>query len=81
MASRDSSVFKKKAQKIEKDLGDKATVVINRDKPGKGNFVVKLGDNTIVELKGLEKPFTALKELKVEDLIEKILTAAEETKP
>ena len=48
---------------------------INKLKPGKGNFIVKVSgvDEPIVELKGMTRPFSALKELDMDEVIAKVL--------
>lgn len=50
---------------------------INKEKPGKGNFVVTIKgtDEPIVSLQGLKRPFPALKALDMEELNSKILEA------
>lgn len=52
---------------------------INKDKPGKGNFIVKVSgvEEPIVELTAMKRPFPALKALDMDDVIEKVLTALE----
>ena len=42
--------FKTRAAKIEKAVGAKAMVEINKEKPGRGNFVVRVDGQVIVEL-------------------------------
>ena len=56
-------------------MGNKAAVEINKEKPGKGNFIVSIAgvDDPIVELTEMKRPFKALKELDMEDVIEKVL--------
>jgi len=58
-------------------VGNKAAVEINKEKPGKGNFIIRISgiDNPIVELKEMKRPFKPLKELDMEDVIEKVLAA------
>ncbi len=50
---------------------------INKTKPGKGNFIVKVSgvDDPIVELKAMKRPFSPLKKLDMDELIEKVLEA------
>jgi len=69
--------FKSRAAKILKGVGSKALVEINKDKPGKGNFVVKVSgtEEPIVELLQMKRPFTSLKALDMEDVIKNILNA------
>ena len=69
--------FKSRSTKIQKGVGSKAKVEINKEKPGKGNFIVKVSgvEEAIVELKGMKRPFKPLKELDMDDVIEKVLAA------
>lgn len=53
-------------------------MVINKDKPGRGNFVVRVGGVAVVELRGLKRPFPALKALDMEEVAAKVLKALEE---
>eukprot|EP00551_Chaetoceros_affinis_P003444 CAMPEP_0203649030 /NCGR_PEP_ID=MMETSP0088-20131115/20714_1 /ASSEMBLY_ACC=CAM_ASM_001087 /TAXON_ID=426623 /ORGANISM="Chaetoceros affinis, Strain CCMP159" /LENGTH=138 /DNA_ID=CAMNT_0050507285 /DNA_START=36 /DNA_END=452 /DNA_ORIENTATION=+ len=71
------AAFKSRAAKIKKAVGNKAAVEINKEKPGKGNFIIRISgiDNPIVELKEMKRPFKPLKELDMEDVIEKVLAA------
>ena len=50
---------------------------INEEKPGKGNFVVRVSgkEEPIVELLGLKRPFPALKALNMDEICEKVLAA------
>ena len=66
---------------MQKAIGTKAIVNINETKPGKGNFVISVGgDNNIIELVGLKRPFPPLKALDMDDVIEQVLKAIEEAK-
>ena len=58
-------------------MGTKATVEINKEKPGKGNFIIRVSgvDEPIIELKGMKRPFPALKALDMDEIIEKVLGA------
>lgn len=69
--------FKSRSAKIQKGVGSKAKVLINKDKPGKGNFIVKVSgvDEPIVELKAMKRPFPALKQLDMDEIVEKVLAA------
>jgi len=58
-------------------VGKKAKVVINAEKPGKGNFVVTVGSKTVVELRGMKRPFPPLKELDMEAIAKQVLEALE----
>ncbi len=67
------SVFKTRAGKIQKYLAEHGAAVdveINKEKPGKGNFVVRLEgkDEPILELLGMKRPFAALKALDMDDI-------------
>jgi len=68
------NAFKSRALKIQRAIGNKATVEINKDKPGKGNFVVRINglEEPIVELLGMKRPFSALKALDIDDVAEKV---------
>lgn len=72
--------FKSRASKILKGVGSKAVVEINKEKPGKGNFVVTvLGiEEPIVELKEMKRPFKDLKALDIGVVVSNILKAVEE---
>jgi len=69
-----------RATKIQKAVGTKASVVINAEKPGRGNFVVRVSgvDEPVVELLGMKRPFPDLKALVMEDVCENVLKALEE---
>lgn len=43
-------------------------VVINAEKPGKGNFVVKVGDKTILSLLAMPRPFNKLREANIDEV-------------
>ena len=69
--------FKSRANKIAKAVGDKAIVEINKEKPGKGNFVVRVSgvDEPIVELLGLKRPFPPLKALDMDEICDNVVAA------
>jgi len=74
------SVFKTRAGKIQKYLADHGAAVnveINKEKPGKGNFVVRLEgkDEPILELIGMKRPFAALKALDMDDIGKMVMDA------
>jgi len=71
--------FKSRASKILKGVGSKALVEINKDKPGKGSFVVKVSgtEEPIVELLQMKRPFSSLKALDMDETIKQILNAVE----
>jgi len=63
-------VFKTKAGHAEKAL--KALgyqVKINETKPLKGSFVITVNDSKIVELLDLQRPFKALREMDVPEVV------------
>jgi hypothetical protein len=62
---------------IFKAVGDKAVVTINAEKPGKGNFVVRVGEKKVVELLGLTRPFPSLKALDMKEVCANVLKALE----
>jgi hypothetical protein len=59
-----------------------AKVEVNKEKPGKGNFIVTVSgvEKPIVELRDMKRPFPALKSLDMEEVIHNVLKALEETK-
>jgi hypothetical protein len=61
-------------------VGDKASVLVNAEKPGKGNFVVRVYGKPVVELLGLNRPFPRLKALNMEEVSNSVLAAIEEGK-
>lgn len=65
--------FKTRAAKIQKAVGDKAVVEINKEKPGRGNFVVKVDGKTIVELLAMKRPFPPLKKLDMDEICGKVI--------
>ena len=74
------SVFKTRAGKIQKYLaqhGAAVDVVINKEKPGKGTFVVRLEgkEEPILELLGMKRPFAALKALDMDDIGKEVMDA------
>ncbi len=70
-------MFGRSAKKLSEEL-DKANLktTVNPEKPGKGNFVVTVVNGTkkteIVGLRGLPRPFKALRELDIGAVAEKI---------
>lgn len=72
--------FRTRAAKLQKAVGSKAKVEINKEKPGKGNFIVTVtvGEDetqTIVDLQGLKRPFPALKALDMDEVIGNLVEA------
>jgi hypothetical protein len=58
-------------------VGSKAVVTINAEKPGKGNFVVRVGGEKIVELLAMARPFNPMKALNMEEVCANVLKALE----
>jgi hypothetical protein len=61
-------------------VGDAATVVVNEEKPGRGNFVVRVNGKPVVELLALKRPFPPLKALDMDDVAAQVLKAIENAK-
>ena len=59
-------------------MGDKAIVQINPEKPGRGNFIIRVGDKEVVKLEGLKRPFPPLKALDMEKVCADTVKAVEE---
>ena len=59
-------------------MGDAATVVVNEEKPGRGNFVVRVNGTPVIELLAMKRPFPPLKALDMEDVAARVLQAIEE---
>ena len=78
-ASKECNAFKTRAAKIAEAVGSRAKVLINQEKPGKGNFVILVSgvDEPIIELKGMKRPFTPLKALDMDEVASKVLKALE----
>lgn len=76
-SNEEHSRFKTRAAKIAKAVGPKAKVKVNKEKPGKGNFVVRVSgvDEPIVELLGLKRPFPPLKSLDMGEVCERVVAA------
>jgi translation initiation factor 1 (eIF-1/SUI1) len=79
-ASKECNAFKTRANKIAEAVGSRAKVLINQEKPGKGNFVIRVSgvDEPIIELKAMKRPFPPLKALDMDELAKKVLNALEE---
>lgn len=52
-------------------------VTVNAEKPGKGNFVVRVGGKVVVELLAMQRPFSPLKALNMEEVCANVLKALE----
>ena len=53
--------------KLLDEAGLKA--VVNAEKPRKGAFVVTIGGKKVIELLGMPRPFTKLREMDVEEVV------------
>jgi len=55
-------------------------VEINKEKPTRGNFVVRVEgkEEPVLELLGMKRPFTDLKALEMEDIGKMVIEALEE---
>ena len=49
-------------------------IEFNKEKPRRGCFEVRMGDEIIVSLLGLKRPFVPLRELELEPIAKMILT-------
>jgi translation initiation factor 1 (eIF-1/SUI1) len=60
-----------------KGVGSKAKVEVNKEKPGKGNFVIRVEgvEDPVIELTGMKRPFKSLKALDMEEVLENVLKA------
>ena len=58
-----------------KGVGCKGKVIVNAEKPGKGNFVIRVEgvDEPVIELIGMERPFRALKSLDMDEIVTNVL--------
>lgn len=58
-------------------MGDFAIVEVNKEKPGKGNFVVRVEgvEKPIVCLTRLSRPFSALRALDMDEVANMVLKA------
>lgn len=52
-------------------------VKINAEKPGRGNFVVRVGEKKVVELLAMKRPFAPLKALDMEEVCVNVIKALE----
>ena len=81
---RSRNLVKTRANKIVKFLAENGCnserVEINKEKPGRGNFVVRVEgkDEPILELLGMKRPFKDLKALEMEDIGQMVIDALEE---
>lgn len=73
-------MFKTRAGKIAKFLAEQgcdAEVEINKEKPGRGNFVVRVEgrEEPVLELLAMKRPFAALKALDMDDIGAQVIEA------
>lgn len=54
-------------------IGNETTAAINPEKPGRGNFIVRVNGEPVIELLALQRPFPALKALDMEDVSQQVL--------
>jgi len=56
-----------------------ASVEVNPEKPGRGNFVVRVSgvEEPVIELLGLKRPFPPLKALDMDDVNQQVIDAIE----
>lgn len=50
---------------------------INKEIPGRGNFVVKVDGKTVIELLKMKRPFPPLKKLSKEDMRKMVMDSLE----
>jgi hypothetical protein len=62
-----------RAKKIVSAIGNDTTVVINPEKPGRGNFVVRVNGEPVIELLAMQRPFPALKALDMEAVSQQVI--------
>ncbi|KAL9182292.1 hypothetical protein ACHAXT_012944 [Thalassiosira profunda] len=57
-----------------------ASVEINKEKPGRGNFIVRVEgkEEPVLELVGMKRPFKSLRALDMEDIGKLVVEALEE---
>jgi hypothetical protein len=56
-------------------VGDKSVVEINKEKPGRGNFIVRVNGEPVIELLAMKRPFPPLKALNMEEICSKVIAA------
>lgn len=61
-------------------VGGRVPVAVNAEKPGRGNFVVRVHGKPVVELLAMKRPFPPLKALDMDEVAEKVLKAIEADK-
>lgn len=74
-ASNECQAFKVRAKKIADGVGSTAKVVINQERPGKGNFVIRITgmEKPVLELKAMKRPFPPLKALDMDEVVKQVL--------
>jgi DUF917 family protein len=68
-----------RAKKIVQAVGGQAAVSINPEKPGRGNFVVRVNGIPVVELLAMKRPFPELKALDMDEVSQKVLSMIQES--
>ena len=63
---------KKIVEEVSKSV-PKTVFEINSEKPGKGNFIISVNDEILVDLKSLPRPFKALRDLDLVAVAEQIV--------
>lgn len=66
---------KKLIEEIAK-LDPKMAIQVNCEKPGKGNFIVSVGDQEVLALRALPRPFKALRECDLSKVAQDVIDAA-----
>jgi hypothetical protein len=68
-----------RAKKIAQAIDKYTTVAINPDKPGRGNFVVRVNGEVFIELLAMPRPFTSLKALDIDQVSKDVLKRIRES--
>ena len=55
-------------------------MIVNEEKPGRGNFVVNVNGTPVLELLALKRPFPPLKALDMDEVVAQVLKAIENAK-
>ena len=63
----------KKLSELVTSKNSKAVVVVNAEKPGKGNFVVSVKGKEVLGLRALPRPFKALRECDLESVANDVI--------
>ena len=65
---------KKLIEEVAK-LDPKIAIQVNSEKPGKGNFIVSVGDREVLALRALPRPFKALRECDLSRVAKDVIEA------